>query len=65
MAVVVYEHNCDLCGKQCRPDQLAHLFGRPGFRFGFGIPDQPRVDICPSCQARPVHDVLGFLADNR
>ena len=65
MAAVAFKHVCDLCGKPCQPDQLARLYGGAVFRTGFAAPERPRIDICTTCQARPVLEVIQFLAGNR
>jgi hypothetical protein len=65
MAVVAYKHICDLCGKPCQPDRLVHLYGEAVFRVGFAAADRPRADICTTCQARPVLEVLEFLAGDQ
>ncbi len=65
MAVITYRHTCDLCGKPAQPDQLARLYSKPAFRFGFAAGENPRIDVCARCQARPISDALGFLARNR
>lgn len=65
MAVVAYKHICDLCGKPCQPDRLAHLYGGAVFRIGFAVAERPRIDICTTCQARPIFEVIQFLAGNR
>jgi hypothetical protein len=65
MAVVSIVHTCDLRGKSCQVGQLAHLYGEPVLRAGFGALKRPRVDVCAECQARSIREVVGLLATAR
>ena len=49
-------HSCDLCGQDRDEDDLTRLYGR-GQKAG----QRQQIDICKSCLARPVGDVVEWL----
>jgi len=53
-SVMVEIRTCDLCGQQ--REDLATVYGKRG--NGKSVP----CDVCLVCQARPVADVLAYLA---
>ena len=49
-------HSCDLCGQDRDEAALARLYGG-----GPKVGQRPQIDICESCQARPVAEVVDWL----
>src|SRR5262249_56976513 len=49
-------HSCDLCGEDRDEADLTRLYGS-----GPKVGQRPQIDICTSCQARPVADVVEWL----
>jgi NAD-dependent SIR2 family protein deacetylase len=54
----VYHFSCDLCGNERDERELAHLWG-PDPKAG----KRPQIDVCPSCQDRPVAEVLAWFRE--
>jgi hypothetical protein len=52
-------HSCDLCGED-RDDDLTRLYGG-GQKAG----QRPQIDICRSCLARPIAEVVDWLCDKQ
>jgi len=49
-------HCCDLCGQDRDEAELTRLYGG-----GPKVGQRPQIDICESCQARPVAEVVEWL----
>jgi hypothetical protein len=52
-------HSCDLCGQDRDEDDLTRLDG------GAKIGQRPQVDICNSCLARPIREVVDWPRDKQ
>jgi len=57
---ITFTHTCDLCGAERAEAEMQHLHGVQSAPQHLG--QGPRVDICADCTARPVSEVLAFLA---